>query len=155
MSAQTLNDNHTIASKKNSLIFNLRYLLLGIIFGIIAVKSEIISWFRIQEMFRFESIHMFGVIGIAVITGIISLFVIKKFNLRTIDNEAIEIKSKTFNKGQIYGGLIFGFGWALTGACPGPIFAIIGNGFSVGIITLISALAGTWFYGLLKEKLPH
>lgn len=135
--------------------FNLRYLLIGSVFGIIAVKSQIISWFRIQEMFRFESIFMYGIIGIAVITGMISVAIIKKFKLKTLDGEEIKLESKQFNKGQIYGGLIFGFGWSLTGACPGPIYALIGSGVPTVIITFLSALFGTWCYGYFKNKLPH
>ena len=134
---------------------HLKYLFLGIFFGIILIKAEIISWFRIQEMFLFQSFHMYGIIGSAVIVGMISIFLIKKFNIKTIYGEPIKIPTKAFNKGQIYGGLIFGFGWAMTGACPGPIFAQIGSGISVVIITLLSAIAGTWIYGYLREKLPH
>ena len=98
---------------------------------------------------------MFGVIGSAVVTGIISVWLIKKFNIKTIKGEKIELPAKKFNKGQIYGGLIFGFGWAITGACPGPLFAQIGSGFSVIFITLFSAIAGTWVYGYFRERLPH
>ena len=141
--------------KKESLLSYLKYLMMGLLFGTILVKSEVISWYRIQEMFRLQSFHMFGVIGSAVVTGIISVWLIKRFNIKTIRGEKIELPAKSFNKGQIYGGLIFGFGWAITGACPGPIFAQIGSGFSVIIITLLSAVAGTWMYGLLREKLPH
>lgn len=141
--------------KKESLLSYLKYLIMGIFFGIILVKSEVISWYRIQEMFRLQSFHMFGVIGSAVVTGIISVLLIKKYNIKTINGETIELPTKKFNKGQIYGGLIFGFGWAITGACPGPLFAQIGTGFSVVIVTLLSAIAGTWVYGLLREKLPH
>lgn len=127
----------------------------GAIFGFILVKAEIINWFRIQEMFRLESFHMYGVIGSAVITGVISVWLIKKFNIKTISGQPITINSKTFNKGQIYGGLLFGLGWAMTGACPGPIFAQIGTGATVIIITLLSAIAGTWVYGYFRDKLPH
>jgi uncharacterized membrane protein YedE/YeeE len=134
---------------------NIKYLVVGILFGIVFVKAEIISWFRIQEMFRFQSFHMFGVIGSAVIVGVISVWLIKKFQVKTIYGEPIEFHSKTFSKGQIYGGLIFGFGWAITGACPGPLFAQIGTGATVVVVTLLSAIAGTWFYGLVREKLPH
>ena len=134
---------------------NLKYLIVGILFGIVFVKSEVISWFRIQEMFRLESFHMYGIIGSAVIVGIISVFLIKKLNIKTIYGEPIKIAPKSFNKGQIYGGLIFGFGWAITGACPGPLFAQIGTGATVIIVTLLSAIAGTWVYGYLREKLPH
>lgn len=135
--------------------YNLKYILFGSLFGIILVKSEVISWFRIQEMFRLQSFHMYGVIGSAVVTGMISVFLIKKFKVKTIHGESIEIPKKKFSKGQVYGGLLFGFGWALTGACPGPIFAQIGTGALVIIVTLLSAIAGTWVYGLLREKLPH
>lgn len=134
---------------------NFKYLIVGILFGIVFVKAEIVSWFRIQEMFRLQSFHMYGVIGSAVVVGIISIFLIKKFNIKTIYGETIKIAPKEFNKGQIYGGLIFGLGWAITGACPGPLFAQIGTGATVIIITLLSAIAGTWVYGLFREKLPH
>jgi uncharacterized protein len=133
----------------------IKYMLLGVLFGIILVKSEVISWFRIQEMFRLQSFHMFGVIGSAVVVGMISVFLIKKFKVRTIYGEKIVLSDKKFNKGQIYGGLTFGFGWALTGACPGPLFAQIGSGATVIIVTLLSAIAGTWIYGRFREKLPH
>ena len=134
---------------------NLKYLVVGIFFGIVFVKAEIISWFRIQEMFQLQSFFMYGVIGSAVVVGIISVQIIKKFNIKTLHGENIEIQPKTFNKGQIYGGLLFGFGWAITGACPGPLFAQIGTGVTVIVVTLLSAIAGTWFYGLIKDKLPH
>ena len=133
----------------------IKYMLLGVFFGIILVKSEVISWFRIQEMFRLQSFHMFGVIGSAVVIGMISVFLIKKFKVKTIYGEKIILSDKKFNKGQIYGGLTFGFGWALTGACPGPLFAQIGTGATVIIVTLFSAIAGTWVYGRFREKLPH
>jgi hypothetical protein len=134
---------------------NLKYLVVGILFGIVFVKAEIISWFRIQEMFRLQSFHMYGVIGSAVVVGAISVWVIKKFNIKTIYGEEIVFQTKTFNKGQIYGGLIFGLGWAITGACPGPLFAQIGSGATVIIVTLLSAIAGTWVYGYFRDKLPH
>lgn len=143
------------SQKKESSLSNLKYLIVGIFFGIVFVKAEIISWFRIQEMFHLQSFFMYGVIGSAVGVGVISVFIIKKFNIKTLQGEKIEIQPKTFNKGQIYGGLMFGFGWAITGACPGPLFAQIGTGATVIIITLLSAIAGTWFYGLIKDKLPH
>ena len=134
---------------------NIKYLLVGVAFGIVFVKGEIISWFRIQEMFRLQSFHMYGVIGSAVTIGMISVWLIKKFNIKTIDGEEIKFHSKKFNKGQIYGGLLFGLGWAITGACPGPLFAQIGTGASVIVVTLISAIAGTWLYGYFRDKLPH
>jgi uncharacterized protein len=135
--------------------YNLKYLVAGSLFGIILVKAEVISWFRIQEMFRLQSFHMFGVIGSAVVIGMLSILLIKKFKIKTIYGEPIEIPKKQFSKGQIYGGLIFGLGWALTGACPGPLFAQIGTGATVIFVTLFSAIAGTWVYGLIREKLPH
>lgn len=134
---------------------NLKYLFIGMLFGIILVKSEVISWFRIQEMFRLESFHMYGVIGSAVITGILGVLLIRKLGIRTLSGETIVIPKKPFTKGNIFGGLIFGLGWAITGACPGPLFAQFGSGFTVVIVTLLSAIAGTWVYGLIREKLPH
>ncbi len=134
---------------------HLKYLVVGIAFGIVFVKAEIISWFRIQEMFRLESFHMYGVIGTAILTGMISVFIIKKMNIKTLSGEKVVFQDKAFNKGQIYGGLIFGLGWAMTGACPGPLFAQIGTGATVVLITLLSAIFGTWTYGLLRERLPH
>ena len=139
----------------NIFLVNFKFLIAGIIFGVLLVKGEVVSWFRIQEMFRFQSFHMYGIIGSAVMTGMISIFLIKKFKIKTISNEEIEIKPKKFQKGYIYGGLIFGFGWAITGACPGPLFAQISSGATVVIISLLSAVAGTWVYGSLREKLPH
>jgi uncharacterized protein len=134
---------------------NIKYMIVGIAFGIVFVKAEIISWFRIQEMFRFQSFHMYGVIGSAVVTGMIAVWLIKKFNIKTIYGEKIGFHPKTFNKGQVYGGLLFGLGWAITGACPGPLYAQIGTGATVIVVTLLSAIAGTWVYGKFREKLPH
>jgi hypothetical protein len=133
----------------------IKYMLLGVAFGIILVKSQVISWFRIQEMFRLQSFHMFGVIGSAVVVGMVSVFLIKKFKVKTIYGEKIILSDKKFNKGQIYGGLTFGLGWALTGACPGPLFALIGTGATVIIVTTLSAIVGTWVYGRFREELPH
>lgn len=135
--------------------YNFKYAAVGIVFGLIFIKAEIISWFRIQEMFRFQSFHMYGIIGSAVVVGLISVFLIRKFNIKTIYGEEVEIHPKTFNKGNVYGGLLFGIGWAITGACPGPLFAQIGSGSTVVIITLLSAIVGTWIYGKFREKLPH
>ena len=134
---------------------NLKYLVVGAIFGIVFVKAEIISWFRIQEMFRFESFHMYGVIGTAVVVGMISVQIIKARKAKSMEGEEIVIHDKEFNKGQIYGGLIFGLGWAITGACPGPLFAQMGAGFTVVIVTFLSAILGTWVYGKFRDKLPH
>jgi uncharacterized protein len=132
-----------------------KYLIVGILFGIVFVKAEIISWYRIQEMFRLQSFFMYGVIGSAIAVGMLSIFLIKKFNVKTISGEPITIGNKEFRKGQIIGGFIFGLGWALTGACPGPLFAQIGSGFSVVAVTLLSAIAGTWVYGRFADKLPN
>ncbi|GGH47371.1 YeeE/YedE family protein [Dyadobacter endophyticus] len=134
---------------------NLKYLLVGVIFGIVFVKAEVVSWFRIQEMFRLDSFHMYGVIGSAVAVGLLSIWLIKRFNIKTLSGETVSIADKVFDKGQIYGGLLFGFGWAITGACPGPLFAQIGAGYLTVAVTLLSAIAGTWVYGLLRARLPH
>ncbi|NCD67796.1 YeeE/YedE family protein [Mucilaginibacter sp. HC2] len=134
---------------------NIKFLVVGMIFGIILVKSQVISWFRIQEMFRLQAFHMYGIIGSAIVVGIISIQLIKRFQLTTVHGEQIVIPDKTFHWGNVYGGLIFGLGWAITGACPGPLFAEIGSGFFVIIVTLLSAITGTWTYGLLREKLRH
>lgn len=143
------------SAQKHPWWYNLKYSAWGILFGIVFVKAEIISWFRIQEMFRFESFHMYGVIGTAVMVGLISVLIIKRTKARTIYGEEIHIPNKEFNKGQIYGGLMFGLGWAITGACPGPLFAQIGAGFGVVIVTFLSAVAGTYVYGMLRDRLPH
>ncbi len=133
----------------------LRYAVVGIIFGIVFVKAEIISWFRIQEMFRLQSFHMYGVIGTAVVVGAVSVFLVKTFKLKTIQGEEIQFHKRPFHQGLIYGGLLFGFGWAITGACPGPLYAQIGAGATAVVVTLLSAVAGTWVYGWLRERLPH
>jgi uncharacterized protein len=138
--------------KKESLI---KYLIVGILFGIVFVKAEIISWFRIQEMFRLQSFFMYGVIGSAILVGIISIQLIKRFDIKTISGESIQIGNKEFSKGQVFGGFAFGLGWAITGACPGPLYAQIGSGFTVVLITLLSAIAGTWVYGKFADKLPN
>lgn len=149
----------TICINESELIhpwwYNFKYLVMGLLFGIILVKSEVISWFRIQEMFRLQSFHMYGVIGSAIVVGMLSIWLIKKYKVKTIYGEPIEFATKKLNKGNIYGGLLFGAGWAITGACPGPLFAQIGTGATVIIITLLSAIGGTWFYGLLRKHLPH
>ena len=134
---------------------NIKFLIAGVLFGILLIKGEVISWFRIQEMFRLQSFHMFGIIGSAIVVGMISIQLIKKFKIRTVNNEAIKIIPKTYHNGFIYGGIIFGIGWAITGACPGPLFAQVGSGATVVVVTLISAIAGTWMYGYLKPRLPH
>jgi uncharacterized membrane protein YedE/YeeE len=133
------------------------YLLLGVAFGIVLTKSEVISWFRIQEMFRFQSFRMYGIIGTAIATAALSLALIKRLHGKTLSGEAISIPDKKLGSGIRYaaGGTIFGIGWALTGACPGPLFALIGNGVSVMLAAVAAALAGTWVYGLVRPRLPH
>jgi len=137
--------------------FLLVYLLLGIAFGVVLTRSEVVSWFRIQEMFRFQSFRMYGIIGSAIATAAASVAPIKAVKLKTISGGAIAIPRKELGSGVRYaaGGTIFGLGWALTGACPGPLFALIGNGVSVMIAAVLSALAGTWVYGWLRPRLPH
>ncbi|WP_341225178.1 DUF6691 family protein [uncultured Arcticibacterium sp.] len=142
-------------NQTNSSANNIKYIIAGLLFGIILVKSEVISWFRIQEMFRLQSFHMYGVIGSAILTGIISIQILKRFNIKTLGGQPISIMPKTFSKGQIIGGFLFGLGWALTGACPGPIYAQIGAGFLSTAVTLLAALAGVWVYGRFRNKLPH
>mgnify|MGYP000870159377 CR=1 FL=1 len=133
----------------------LSYGFIGILFGILFVKAEVVSWYRIQEMFRLESFHMYGIIGSAVTVGVISVFLIKKFKIKTINHEEIVFPEKKFNKGNVYGGLLFGLGWGITGACPGPLFAQIGTGVTVITVTLLSAIVGTWVYGKVIDKLPR
>lgn len=133
---------------------NLGYLLVGVMFGLALTKGEAISWFRIQEMFRFESFHMYGIFMTAVPTGALSLFLIRRYGLKSSNGDPITHPEKTYHHGIIIGGMLFGFGWALTGACPGPIYAQIGTGSIVTGVTLLSALAGTWTYGKLQAYLP-
>ncbi len=134
---------------------NIKFLLVGILFGTVLTKTEAVSWFRIQEMFRFQSFHMYGIIGSAVLVGAISVWLIKRFNIKTIDKQEIIIPNKQFSKGQIIGGTIFGMGWALAGACPGPLYALLGAGYPVILVVILSALLGTWTYAWLNPKLPH
>lgn len=134
----------------------IKYIATGILLGIVLVKSEAVSWYRIFEMFRFESFHMYGIIGSAVLTGVLLVQVSRSFNLKNINNAPIELTpKKKFKYRYLFGGIIFGLGWALTGACPGPIFTLIGTGLFSMIIVLLAAVAGTFAYGLLKNKLPH
>ncbi|WP_435132874.1 DUF6691 family protein [Formosa sp. A9] len=132
------------------------FIVLGFVFGVIMYKSEAASWFRIYEMFRFESFHMYGIIGTALVFGIIFIQLIKRYNIKAFDGTPIiiEDKDRSFAR-YMYGGIIFGLGWALAGACPGPIFVLIGAGFIPVIIVLMSAVLGTFIYGIVKDKLPH
>jgi uncharacterized membrane protein YedE/YeeE len=133
-----------------------KYLFIGIFFGILMSKSEAISWYRIQEMFRFQAFQMYGIIGSALLFGIAIVAFIKKTALQNLEKQNITFKSKgTTYKRYLFGGIVFGLGWALAGSCPGPIYILIGNGFSVFIIVLLSALLGTFSYGILRDFLPH
>jgi uncharacterized membrane protein YedE/YeeE len=133
------------------------YFVLGITFGAVLVESEVASWFRIQEMFRFEAFHMYGIIASAILVAGVSIEIIKRLGLRTADGERIGLAPKTLGRGVRYalGGAIFGIGWALTGACPGPLVALVGAGVPVMIVAVASALAGTWTYGYFRPRLPH
>ncbi len=134
----------------------IKFLILGIVFGIVMAKSEAISWFRIQEMFRFQAFHMYGIIGTAVILGVIGVFLIKKYNIRDFHDNPITFypKDKSIFR-YLLGGTIFGLGWALSGACPGPMVVNIGYGFLSMTIVFLFAIAGTFLYGVIKDKLPH
>jgi len=134
---------------------NIKFLFLGTLFGIILVKAEVISWFRIQEMFRFQAFHMYGTIMSAIAVGAISIFLIKKFKVKTFSGEEIKIAPKEFTKGNVIGGFMFGLGWAMTGACPGPLYALVGSGLLIIAVVLLSAVFGTYIYGIMKDKLPH
>ncbi len=149
------NSDLSDGSEQKGIIPNLKFLVAGIFFGILLVKAEVISWFRIQEMFRLDSFHMYGVIGSAVALGVISVQLIRRLKLRTLQGEPIHPEIKSFDKGKIFGGLIFGIGWAITGACPGPVYAQIGFGYFSVVVTLLSALAGAWVYGYYRSRLPH
>ncbi len=134
----------------------LRFLAVGILFGIVMTKSEAISWFRIQEMFRFQSFHMYGIIGVAVVVGAVMHYLIKKQGLETIFGQPIEFKAKpTTYWASLFGGTFFGLGWALTGACPGPLYTLLGHGYWMILVVIGSALVGTFFYGVLRSRLPH
>ncbi|WP_256009653.1 DUF6691 family protein [Desertivirga xinjiangensis] len=134
----------------------LRYILTGLVFGVIMVKSEAVSWYRIQEMFRFQSFHMYGIIGTAVFLGIVAVFFIKKLGLKDTEGQPITIPNKEQGwRRYLIGGSIFGLGWALTGACPGPMFVNIGYGYWSMIIVVTGALLGTYLYGVFQKKLPH
>lgn len=134
----------------------IKYLVVGFIFGLVLTKSEAVSWYRIYEMFHFQSFHMFGIIGTALFTGLIGIQLIKKFKVKDIQGKPIEIADKEPGSARYWiGGTLFGLGWGLVGTCPGPIFILIGAGFFPVIIILIGALLGTFLYGMFKDKLPH
>lgn len=133
-----------------------RYLFVGFIFGIVLTKSEAVSWYRIYEMFHFQSFHMYGIIMVAILTGLIGIQIIKRNNIKDINGFPIEIQDKEPGSARFWiGGIFFGLGWALVGSCPGPIFILIGTGFLPVLLVLIGALLGTFIYGLLRNKLPH
>ncbi len=133
------------------------YFLLGTWFGVVLTKSQVVSWFRIQEMFRFQSFYMYGVLASAVVVAGISIRLIQRYHVKTLDGTDIVIPPKALGRGIRYwlGGTIFGLGWAFTGACPGPLFALIGSGVTAMIVTVAAALAGTWLYGYYRPRLPH
>ena len=138
------------------MINTIKYLFTGIAFGIIMFKSEAASWFRIIEMFQFDSFHMYGIIGSALVVGVIGMQLIKRAQLKSFSGDPIVIPPKAMGwKNYLFGGTIFGLGWGLAGACPGPIFTLIGAGFLPLIVVLVAALAGTFVYGMLRPKLPH
>ena len=134
-----------------------RYFLLGTGFGIVLIKSEVVSWFRMQEMFRFQSFHMYGVLLSAVVTAALSIVLLRFVGARTLAGDPIVIPPKVLGTGRRYwmGGTVFGFGWALSGACPGPLFAVAGTGLTVYAVAALAALAGTWSYGYFRPRLPH
>ncbi len=131
------------------------YVLSGAYFGIVLIKGQVADWFRIQQMFHLQQFYMFGVIGSAIVTAMISLWILKQLDIRSRSGEPLRVPVKPVNKGQLIGGLLFGLGWAATGACPGPIYAQLGAGNSIVLVTFVSALAGTWVYGRLRQRLPH
>ncbi|WP_027882773.1 DUF6691 family protein [Meiothermus rufus] len=134
----------------------LPYLLAGTFFGFVAIRSEIASWYRIYEMFRFESFHMYGVIGSAVLTGALSLLLLRRLGLRSTDGEPLAVRPAEPGRYRyLLGGLVFGLGWGLVGACPGPIYALLGSGHAGALVILLGALLGTYAYGLVQRRLPH
>ena len=157
MTAKTQVETETSVGKQVTPAFYFVYLFLGIAFGVVLTRSEVLSWFRIQEMFRFQSFPMYGIIGSAIATAALSIAVLKALGVKSATGEPISIPKKRLGGGIRYavGGTIFGLGWALTGACPGPLFALIGNGVSVMIVAVLSALAGTWLYALLRPKIAE
>ena len=131
-------------------------MITGILFGVVMSKSEAVSWYRIQEMFRFQSFHMFGIIGTAILSGIFFTWLIKEFKVKNLNGKNIQLSDKDRSwKRYLFGGIIFGLGWALTGACPGPIFVLLGQGYGVMLVVIAGSLIGTYTYGVLKSKLPH
>jgi uncharacterized membrane protein YedE/YeeE len=135
---------------------NIRFLLIGVLFGIVMTKSEVVSWFRIQEMFRFDSFHMYGVIGVAVIVSAIGIVLMKRSKVQSMEGGALKLKSYDLQWGRLLlGGSIFGLGWAMTGACPGPLYTLVGHGYLIVLVIIAAALLGALTYGALRAKLPH
>ncbi len=134
---------------------NTIYLIFGLLFGIVLIKSEVINWFRIQAMFNFEETHMYLIFAAAIATGVISIFILKAIKIKSLNFQQLNFDGKIFNRGFIWGGLIFGIGWAITGACPGPVFAQIGSGEYPALFTLAGAIIGAYGYQVNKSKLPH
>jgi uncharacterized membrane protein YedE/YeeE len=133
---------------------NISSLFIGLYFGIVLVKSEVVSWFRIQAMFRFEEPHMYLIIGSAVVVGALSYWLLRRFEVKSPDGELVDLPEKVYTKGTVIGGVTFGMGWAVTGACPGPIYAQIGSGALFALVTFAGAMIGVYFYGLLRPRLP-
>ncbi|MEX2540441.1 MAG: DUF6691 family protein [Trueperaceae bacterium] len=135
---------------------SLSYVVSGSLFGFVAIKSEIVSWYRIQEMFRFDAFHMYGVLGSAVLVAAVSLWLLKRLGVASLSGEPIAMSPKAPNyRAYVYGGTLFGVGWSLTGVCPGPILVLIGAGLPAFLLVLASAVLGTWTYGSLRSRLPH
>ena len=157
MNSAVATSTHTKPAEKSIVLTLVPYLLTGMFFGIVLIKSEVVSWYRIQEMFRFQSFHMYGIIGSAVVVAAISLQFLKRLNLRDQQGNKIRIDAKPMGRGinNFAGGLIFGLGWALTGACPGPLYALLGFGIGPVAMIIFSALVGAWVYGYLRPHLPH
>ncbi len=134
----------------------IKYLVLGVFFGIVLSKAEVVSWYRIYEMFRFDNFHMYGVIGSAIAVGIALIQLIKSTHMKSLTGSEISFTPKNRSIARyLLGGIIFGLGWALTGACPGPMFILVGQGVGVMLVVIASAIAGTFVYGLLRDRLPH
>ncbi len=132
-----------------------KFLFLGFVFGIILIKAEVVSWFRIQEMFHFQAFHMYGVMGSAIAVGMLGIWLIKRNGVKTISGDPILLEEKKFSKGNVIGGLLFGMGWALTGACPGPLYALVGSGIVAIGVVILSAVLGVFVYGVIRDRLPH
>jgi len=134
----------------------IKYLLLGILFGLVMAKAEIISWYRIYEMFNFDAFHMYGIIGSAVILGVLGVQILKRKGAKSLYGESLKLDDKNMSIPRyLFGGIIFGLGWALVGACPGPMFVLVGYGYIPILVVILGAVLGTFFYGLLRNKLPH